>query len=436
MPIAVRLHRWWSDRQVSGVLAGFAPLLRGLSAFGGAELITRLVRLGITIIIARRLAPDIIGEAALALTVFELVKVLEKTGTGARIIAAHDDELAVTCNTANRIYAWWTGALTLAQIALGAALALVWAKPAAGMMLVALSGVYPVMAIGHVAFHLALRQGRNGRLARIAATQNIADQVLTTALLLLWPSPWSIVLPKLLTAPLWLVMVRRTVQWRPDPTAGLLPLGRIVGFSASILAAEALQAVRTQGDNLIVAAVLGTHALGLYYFAFNAGLGILSSAVSALGMVAFPQLCRAAPGHERVAALRRTIVLALMVGPLAAVQSLAAPWYVPLIFGRTWTAAAPLVSVLCLAAIPLAAASLTTCWLRAHHRAGIDALASALMCAAALGGLWLGAHLNGLMGAARGLVLGQTVATALVVGRLMLPDLRGLHRPLKEEQIA
>ena len=42
----------------------FAQLVRGLGAYGSAEFLSRLVRLATTVVIARRLAPDIVGEAA------------------------------------------------------------------------------------------------------------------------------------------------------------------------------------------------------------------------------------------------------------------------------------------------------------------------------------------------------------------------------------
>ena len=413
----------WQARVAARLGPQAGPLLRGLGAYGGAEIVTRVVRLGITIIIARRLAPAIIGDAALALTIFELVKVLEKTGTGPRIVAAAADELAITCNTAQTVYNVWTGALTAAQLMLAAALVWLFHKPVAGEMLAVLAAVYPLMAAGHVPYFLTQRAGMNGRLARINATQNIADQLLTAILLLLWPSPWAIALPKLLTAPLWLVMVRETMPWRRDVAAGMLPLGRIVHFSASILFGEVMSTLRTQGDNLIVAATLGTQALGLYYFAFNAGLGIMSSVVSAFGTVAFPLLCKSAPGAERVATLRRVIVLAALLLPAVALQSQAAPWYVPILFGTRWAVAAPLVSILCLAAVPLMATTIATAWLRANHRAGIDALGGAMICATALGGLWLGAHLGGLAMAARGLVIGQALATAVMVLRVLLPGI-------------
>ncbi|MDT0506954.1 oligosaccharide flippase family protein [Novosphingobium sp. MMS21-SN21R] len=408
----------------------FAQLARGLGSYGTAEFATRIVRLLTTVVIARSLAPAIVGEAALALTVFELVRVLERIGTGQQIVQAKADELAATCNSVQRFYAGWTGALMVVQLLVAAMLELVFDRPTAAAMLAVLTLVYPFMAGGHVPYYLAMREGQVTRLARIGASQSIADQIITAALLLIWPSPWSIVLPKLLTAPIWLIMARRAAPWQPDRTAGQLPASRMLRYAGPIMLADGMTALRTQGDNLIVAAVLGTSALGTYYFAFNAGVGIVSSLVTAFGSVAFPMLCAATVGAARRRMLRRIALGgAVVILPIVALQALAAPLYVPLVFGSHWAFAAPLVAILCLAGVPLLVAQIAGCWLRAEGRVGTDAAGSTLTCVLALGGLWLGAQFGDLIIAAIGLIAGQIVGALWNGARILLPalDLRSFH---------
>ena len=81
-----------------------SPLVRGLVAFGSAEAATRIIRLGALLIVARRVTPEIFGTAALALSLFELVRVLANAGIGQRLIVARDDELASLCRTAYRLF--------------------------------------------------------------------------------------------------------------------------------------------------------------------------------------------------------------------------------------------------------------------------------------------------------------------------------------------
>lgn len=402
----------------------FAQLARGMGAYGSAELVARAVRLATTIVIARQLAPEIVGEAALALSVFELTRILERTGTGQQIVRAPAAMLSATCNTVRRFYLVWTGVLMVFQCLIGAVVGLALARPVAGEMLVVLSLVYPFMALGHVQFFLAQRNGAVGALARIGAIQTTADQVLTAVMLLHWASPWSIVLPKLLTAPIWMILAKRSAHWQRDPHAGFLPMAEVLRYAGSVLLADGLTAIRTQGDNLIIAAVLGTTALGTYFFAFNAGIGILSSLIGAFGAVIFPMLCKAPAGPQRIAMLRRTTLAGVIVfGGLVALQALAAPWYVPLVFGQRWAFAAPYIATMCLAGLPLVLAQITASWLRAEGRVGTDAWSSAVTCALALGGLLIGAQSGQIGVAIAGLVCGQTIAGLWFSLRVLVPAL-------------
>lgn len=386
-------------------------LLRGLSAYGGAELVTRVVRLGATIIIARQLAPEIVGQAALALTLFELVRVLARNGVGQQIISCSDQDLDATCNTAHRVFWMWTWLLVGVQLAAAATLWLAFDQNVAGAMLAALSIVYLWMPGGLVQCHLGMREGLTGRMASTVACQSIADAVLTAAMLLIWPSAWSIVLPKILTAPIWLIMTRRNRPWSPVPAAGRAPIASIAKFSGAILLAETLLAIRTQCDNLIIFAIMGTGALGTYFFAYNAGIGILSSLVTAFGIVAFPMLCAAPQGSQRYRTMKRIAAISgVIFVPLVILQAVAAPFYVPLVFGDHWEPAASLVAILCVSGVPLLLSTLTTIWQRSEGKAGNDARNQAIACVAALSGVGLGATYGSLEAAAIGLVTGQALA--------------------------
>ncbi len=402
--------------------AGALPLLRGMAAFGAAELSVRIVRLITVIIIARQLAPEIVGVAALTLTLFELVRVLANIGIGQRIIAADEVDLDALCNTAQRLFWIWCCAVAAFQISVAATLAYGFGQDVAAQMLAVLALVYFWMPGGLVQCYLLLREGRASTTARNAATQTIADHLLTAALLLLWPSPWSIVLPKLLTAPIWLILTRRARPWATNPAAGYAPVKGLIRFGLSVLATDMLLALRSQLDKLIISATLGLSALGTYYFAYNAGIGIVSSLITAFGTVAFPWLCTSPEGRERAKNLRLVLgVGAALFIPLILAQALLAPYYVPVIFGPSWSHAAPLVAILCLAGIPMLFSSITTLWLRTKGQVGLDASAGLLACLCALGGLFIGTQTGSVETAATywlaGLSLGILPFAAVVLRR-------------------
>ncbi|MCJ2188856.1 oligosaccharide flippase family protein [Novosphingobium beihaiensis] len=389
--------------------ADIGQLVRGLAAYGGAEVITRIVRIGTIVVIARQVSPAVMGAAALALSLFELIRVLANAGIGQRIIAADAQDLDATCNQASRLFWLWCGGIALVQLGVAAVLFGYFAMADIALMLVVLSGVYLVMPGGLVPVFLLMREGRMAATARIAATQTLADHLLTFVLVLIWPSAWAIVLPKLLTSPIWLGMARRARQWQPNPAAGYMPVRYFREFGAGVLVAELVNAGRLQLDKLIVGAVFGAKALGIYYFAFNAGLGITTSFVSALGTVLFPYICGGKDDAARLLRCRQGMLLALGVFlPVLAAQIGLAHIYVPVIFGEQWAQAAPLVSILGLGAVPIVLATVATAWLRVEGRTGIDAAVSTAASTAALAGLALAASF-GLTAAAGGYVFGLAI---------------------------
>jgi lipopolysaccharide exporter len=396
---AMTLIATFSDRLP--VRASTKTLLRGIVAFASAEFAVRLVRLLAVIVMAQRLSPEILGAAALALTIFELMRVLANIGVGQQIIAASDALLEATCNTAHKIFWCWCVCLTTAQLMVAACIAIGWGDRATGGMLAILSLVYLIMPGGLVQCYLLMRGGRAPTTARIGASQTISDHILTACLLLAWASPWSIVLPKLLTAPIWLLSMRRALPWHPTQCTSVIPARALLGQAFAILASEVMVALRTQADKLIVAAILGVQTLGVYFFAFNAGIGLLTSIITAFGTLSFPMLCAATDPADRTR-LVRTLLLAAttVVVPLVVLQVVLAPVYVPLVFGARWADAISLVATLCLAGIPMTLNMLASNYLRSQGAAHIDAVATFLASALALVGLTIGAKFGGLQLAA------------------------------------
>lgn len=394
---------------------------RGMLAYGAAEGATRLVRLGAILVIARAVSPETLGAAALALSLFELVRVLANAGIGQRIIMATDTELAGICLTASWLFWALCSAVMLVQLAVAAVAWLAFGLSDVAAMLAALSFVYLFMPAGLVQIFLAMRDQRMARTAKVAAAQNIADCALTVALVVGWPTAWALILPKLLTAPIWLMLARRTFPWSPNRHAHPAPISEFARFGPSILASEILSAARLHADKLVIGAILGTEALGFYYLAFNAGLGITQSIVAACNLVLFPQLAKV--GSERLETeFRKAFALGLAVLlPLVAAQVLLAPLYVPVIFGATWIAAVPHLSILAVAAIPLFCGAIMGARYRALSQPYSETVLMAATTLAALLGLVCGAQF-GLIEACIGFCSGLAAVQLPVAAICLMPN--------------
>ncbi|WP_298836688.1 oligosaccharide flippase family protein [uncultured Roseobacter sp.] len=350
-----------------------------LLSYAASEAAGKITRLLVVVVIARTMDPAAIGVAAAALAAGDLLKALTENGAGQRIIASPENELEQRCNTARWIFRWWCGGLFLLQISVAGLCALM-GQPTLAALLALLAAEYLFMPAGLVQAALAMREGRLHQTAAIAGAQVAGANIATVILALFWPSPLALVLPRVIAAPIWLVLMRRLRPWRADEKYGFAPLRDFMTYGWAVLGTEVVRVLRMQADKLIVGAMLGAESLGIYFMAFNAGLGLATSFTQAFSVVLFPYLCAAG---DRLAALRGGLGLSLVVlTPVVALQAALAPFYVPVLLGDGWQDIAPVVSILCFAALPSVIWSAVAGWLRASERPAEEFAVSVLIAVA------------------------------------------------------
>jgi len=353
---------------------------QNLFAYGVSEVAAKASRLLVVVAVARSLDLAQIGVAAAALAAADILKALTENGVGQRIIAAPEADLPQTCATAHRIFWAWCVGLFVAQSAIGLALYAAGGSPELLLLILLLAGEYLFMPAGLVQTALAMRAGKLRQTAAISGAQIVGANLMSAALALLWPSALALILPRLLTAPFWLLAMRRLHPWTRDLSNGFAPLRPFLSFGWAVLGVELIKALRLQADKLIVGTLMGAEALGLYFMAFNAGLSLANSFSVAFSTVLFPHLC-ASP--DKTQALRQSILLAMgLITPAVVTQAILAPWYVPILFGEGWDGLDRIVSILCLVAIPTTLWSATAGWLRATGRAHREFYVTAAMTAA------------------------------------------------------
>ena len=403
-----------------------ASFARNLLALSLSDAAGRISRLAVVVVVARALDAQAIGVAAAALAASDILKSLTENGVGQRIISAPEAQLEATCATARRIFRGWCLGLFALQIGIGAAIWIARDDAMTFAMIAVLAGEYLFMPAGLVQCALAMREGKLRQTSAIAAAQVVGANLMTAALARVLAGPMALILPRLMAAPIWTLAMRRLRPWAPRPGVTGLPLRHFAGYGAAILGVEVVKALRLQADKLVIGLLLGPEALGLYFMAFNAGLGIATSFSTAFSVALFPWLCAAA---DRAAALRRAVQLAVgLLAPVVGLQALAAPHYVTLLFGAKWAASAPVVATLCLAAIPAIVWSAAAQWLRAHDRPGVEFTVTLAMTAALIANTALMAP-YGLLAVAKGYLAVATL-TQLVASLPALAAAFGL-RPLR-----
>ena len=348
----------------------FSPFARHLAAYCMSEVAGKASRLLVVVAVARTMDAASIGIAAAAIAAGDILKALTENGVGQRIIAARDDELEGTCRTASRLFwAWCLGLFTI-QLAIGGAIFAATGDSLLFWLIAVLAAEYLFMPAGLVQCALAMRAGKMRQTAAIAGGQVVGANLLSALLALVFPGPLALILPRLLAAPIWLVAMRRLQRWVPDRSVTPAPLMPFIRYGWAVLGVEVVKALRLQADKLVIGALMGPEILGLYFMAFNAGLGLATSFAQAFSTALFPHLCTA---EDRSQALRQALTMSVaIIGPAVVLQALAAPYYVPVLFGDGWDGISDVVSILCLAAIPGVIWSAAAQWLRTHGRPHVE----------------------------------------------------------------
>lgn len=358
----------------------------------GAELIIRIFRLVTTVVLARWLTPYDYGLAAVVLTTYEFIRVFSKNGIGQKLVQAPEEELEELCTAAYWLN--WVIFAAIFAIQCLAAFPIAWVYKDSQLILpiCAMALVYLMIPIGSVQSDLIQRENRLEILAITNTLQICTDNVLTLIFAISHMGMWAIVLPKVLVAPIWVATNYMNHPWRPTKGFTTKSWEKIFKFGRNILGVELLKTLRNNLDYLIIGKFLGIKELGLYYFAFNAGLGISISVIYSINAAIFPHLCAAREDFAKFKAryFSSLKTITLMIVPLVMLQSGLAHFYVPVVFGHKWIPAIPILVLICLSAIPRPFADAASGLLVAVDKPELDLRWNIIFTTVFTGGLLIG----------------------------------------------
>jgi PST family polysaccharide transporter len=330
------------------------PFNRNLRWLGLSGAVIRVTRLLTTIVLARFLTSHDYGLVAIVLTVNDIVRVFTRNGIGTRLIQAQEDNIEHLAQSAYWLN--WAISIALFVIQCLAAFPLAWFYRDEQLILPICAMAVSLLLLPHGLVQAALIQ-RENRLKAIALVEMIqfsTDNILSLIFAIAGWGMWAIILPKLLVPPIWVYIILKNHSWRPKLKFTAVGWGDLLRFGRNVLGVELLNNLRGNLDYLIVGRFLSIEALGIYYFAFNAGLGISLGIITSIKSALLPHLCDArnnlAQFKQRYFSSLQTIAFTII--PLVLLQSSLAPFYVPIVFGEKWIPAIPVLILICLSAIP------------------------------------------------------------------------------------
>ncbi|ABV86751.1 oligosaccharide flippase family protein [Shewanella pealeana] len=355
---------------LNGVLA------KGLFWLGSAQVLGRIVRLGSSIIIARLLTPEVFGQVAIILTCFEIICTPTRRISSAALIKMDDNQVKQSLTAANRVN--WLAAITafVAMSLLSWPLAIYYDDLQLILPMILMATSYLLLPFGMLYAALNLRLNRMRVVGRAVLWQTVFDALLTGCFALLGFGIWAIILPKVIVVFIWIGVHRyhnplpeasssanslppsQEQRWQPLP---LLPAKSktILKFGIQVGLGDLAIALRQNIDYILVGYFLGIEALGVYFFAFNASLGISLGLVQSYGTALYSYLCQKDKDAEPTLLtleqkyFKSLKFIMLLTVPVISLQAALAPLYVPWVYGQKWldAGALPVFILLCLSGL-------------------------------------------------------------------------------------
>ncbi|ACJ28389.1 Polysaccharide biosynthesis protein [Shewanella piezotolerans WP3] len=376
--------------QLKSTIATLFSSALGKSLFwlGSAQVLGRIVRLGASIIIARLLTPEVFGLVAIILTSFEIICTPTRRISSAALIQMDDNKFSHALTSANKVN--WLAAITafVAMSLLSWPLAIYYDDMQLILPMILMATSYLLLPFGMLYAAQNLRLNRMRVVGRAVLWQTVFDGMLTATLALLGLGIWAIILPKVIVIFVWIGVHRyhnplpgasfknttrlkktrlhgATTATKPDTQPqsarfGLAPqTAEIFKFGIHVGLGDLAIAMRQNIDYILVGYFLGIEALGVYFFAFNASLGISLGLIQSYGTALYSHLCQ--KGHDtesRETSLQGKYFqslkfIMLLTVPLITLQAVLAPFYLPLIYGQKWldAGALPIFILLCLSGL-------------------------------------------------------------------------------------
>lgn len=327
---------------------------RNLGWLSIAQAAIRVSRLAATVILPRFLTPHDYGLAALVLTTYEFTQTFTKIGIFAKVIQSDDDNLESIA-----IGAYWLnwlvyGGLFLIQCLAAFPVAWFYNDDQLILPICVLALTLLVSPVGRVQSALLQRENRFKTIAIAQASRYGTANILTAVFAFMGMGMWAIVLPRLLAAPIEFIIYLVNHPWRPTKKFTTENWGIIFNFGVNILGINLLKTLRENLDYLLVGRFLGVTELGVYFFAYNAGLGISLTIIRSITMALYPHLCKLRSHFTEFknGYFKSLKTIGLIITSFVLLQSGLAPFYVPILFGEQWVPAIPILILICLSAIP------------------------------------------------------------------------------------
>lgn len=298
--------------------------------------------------LARLISPEEYGLVAMVAPILAFIGILSDLGIGTALVQQK------SINQAQMSSLFWLNAVlslvvSVVLVAISPAVGLLYHEPKTIAITIAMAGLFFVGSLG---IYPAAILTREMRLAARAVIECIASFVgLMIGVLTAkggW-GYWSLIYFQAASTATGLLITWWVAHWLPSRPRWDRSVGHIIRFGSSLTLSNVAVYFSMSADNMIVGAVNGKVALGLYDKAYRLVAGPLMQLSAPIGRVAIPLLSRLNGDPARYASAFKRMVqlpnLFCMPGLICGICL--APQLVHVFLGPTWSAISPVFSWVC-----------------------------------------------------------------------------------------
>ena len=392
---------------IFGALRG--RVFRGLIWKGGSSMIRQLLRIVVTVVLARLLSPHDYGVAGMVIVFASLVDIFGDLAIGAALVQRphlSEDE---------RSTAFWVSvaagaSFTLGGLALAGPLAAFYGTPAVKPLFMVMSLSFVITAVGSTQSALLVRAMDFRRLELRLTGGAVAGA--TAGLVLAWrgAGPWALIGQQVTAAIFATALVWRISDWRPQLRFSRASLRELGGFSGRVFGTRLLFYANRNADNVLIGRFIGAAALGAYSVAYNIMLLPSNHIAAPVQEVLYPAFSRLQHDARKVgeAWLAVNRVVGAISLPALAGMIVVAPDFVAVVLGGKWHAAAPVIQILAWVGALQSLQGLNSSVLQARNRTQDLLRYGIVVCTASLSAFVVGLNW-GLIGVAVAYAISSTI---------------------------
>jgi PST family polysaccharide transporter len=383
-----------------------------------------LLKLGITVVLARLVSPRDFGIVAIALIIVDFAARISEIGFSPAIVQRADlNDLHI--RVAFTLAAGLGAAFTVAMALTAPVMAAFFRAPDATAVLRAVSLVFLLSSLSTVSTALLQRRLAIRRLLVVdVGSYVVGFGAIGITLAVLGFGAWALVWASLgqaaARAAFGIVAAPHAVR----PALLTRESRQLVSFAAGNSLTGCLNYAAANGDYFVIGRALGPAPLGLYnraYHLMTLPVGVISSVLGFVLLSTFSKL-QGDAGQLRAAFLRAVRLSTLLVYPMLAAMIVMGPELVTGLYGPNWAAATTAFQLLCLGGLLSTVNTLLDALIKAkgavfRHSLRQLAYAAAVVTGSAAGSRW------GIEGAAIG-VDAALLLTYVLLARLVLSLLR------------